>query len=297
MAQLIVRGMRALAQFIMRGRWPAATVALLGSWFPIVTPATVSLVALRCGAVEGFVVMLWAILPAAVALWASDLGALMAYATMAVMLVVLIGAVHLRSTQSWPRTLMVVVASSTLVAVGLALSMDDLAASLTETLGDFAVPQEPAEGEADPVPLLARGGQTATAGMVAYLIAFSSAMGLLAGRWWQALLYNPGGFQAEFHNLRMPPVAALASAGAALYCLAAGAGYQTWANVFSLPLVLAGIGLVHCWVKQYRLGLPALVAFYIVLLLVLASPVVLILATLAFADVWVNFRSRFKSTQ
>ncbi|MEZ5581549.1 MAG: hypothetical protein R3F37_01040 [Candidatus Competibacteraceae bacterium] len=27
--------------------------------------------------------------------------------------------------------------------------------------------------------------------------------GLLLGRWWQALLFNPGGFSREFHELRL----------------------------------------------------------------------------------------------
>mgnify|MGYP007113695048 CR=1 FL=1 len=32
--------------------------------------------------------------------------------------------------------------------------------------------------------------------------------GLLLGRWWQALLYNPGGFRSEFHQLRLYPALA-----------------------------------------------------------------------------------------
>ena len=289
--------MRALAQFIMRGRWQAATVALLGSWFPIVTPATVGLVGLRLGAADGFIVLLWAVLPAVVALWASDIGALMAYSTIAVMLVVLVSAVYLRVSMSWARTLMVLVACSTLAAVGLALLVPDLAASLTETLGELAAaPESTVTATETPAatPLMAQWSQKATAGVLAYLVALSSLMALLVGRWWQALLYNPGGFQAELHNVRLTPVPALVCAVAAAYCLAVDE-YQVWANVFSLPLVLAGIGLVHCAVKHYRLGVITLAVFYVALVLI--YPALLLVAALAFADVWLNLRNRLKSTQ
>ena len=284
--------MRALAQFIMRGRWQAATVALLGSWFPVVTPATVGLVGLRLGAVDGFIVLLWAVLPAVVALWASDVGALMAYSTMAVMLIVLISAVYLRASMSWARSLMMLVACSTLAALGLSFIVPDLAASLTETLGELATPQE---SETDATPVSIQWSQTTTAGILAYLMALSSLMALLVGRWWQAILYNPGGFQAELHGLRLKPASALVCAAATVYCLAAGDGYQAWANVFSLPLLVAGVGLVHCAVRHHRLGIITLVVFYVALVLI--QPAILLVAALAFADVWLNVRNRFKSTQ
>ncbi len=284
--------MRALAQFIMRGRWQAATVALLGSWFPVVTPATVGLVGLRLGAVDGFIVLLWAVLPAVVALWVSDVGALMAYSTMAVMLIVLISAVYLRATMSWARSLMILVVCSTLAALGLALVVPDLAASLTETLGELAAPQK-AETNATPVSI--EWSQKTTAGVLAYLMALSSLMALLVGRWWQAILYNPGGFRAELHGLRLGPTTALACAAATVYCLVAGEAYQAWANVFSLPLLVAGVGLVHCVVRHYRLGIVTLVVFYVALVLI--QPAILLVAALAFADVWLNLRNRFKSTQ
>jgi len=39
--------------------------------------------------------------------------------------------------------------------------------------------------------------------MIAYVLAFNSFTGVLLGRWLQALLYNPGGFGAEFRELRL----------------------------------------------------------------------------------------------
>lgn len=287
--------MQAVAQFIMRGRWQAATVALLGSWFPVVTPATVGLVGLRLGAVEGFLVLLWAVLPAMVALWASDVGVLMASSTVAVLIVVLLNAVYLRICMSWERTSMLLVATSTLAALGISLLTPDLAASLTETLGELATPAEQSPLDQPEALASMAWSNTAIAGVLAYLVALSSLIALLVARWWQALLYNPGGFQVELHNLRLTPLPAVVCAGATVYCLLVNAEYQAWANVFSLPLLLAGMGLVHHTVKNYRLGLAVLVVLYVALVLV--RPAVLLIAALAFADVWLNLRNRLTSTQ
>src|SRR5690554_7516495 len=55
--------MRALAEFIMRGRTQAAIVALLGTAVPVLTPATIALVSLRKGSANGLMVLLWGLLP------------------------------------------------------------------------------------------------------------------------------------------------------------------------------------------------------------------------------------------
>lgn len=55
--------MRALAEFIMRGRLQASAVALVGSVVPFLSPATVGLVTLRKGGSEAFIVALWSAMP------------------------------------------------------------------------------------------------------------------------------------------------------------------------------------------------------------------------------------------
>jgi hypothetical protein len=59
--------MRGLAEFIMRGRWQALGVAVLGSGsllFGWVSAAAIALVTLRNGSASGGWLTLWAILPA-----------------------------------------------------------------------------------------------------------------------------------------------------------------------------------------------------------------------------------------
>lgn len=282
--------MRALAQFIMSGRWRAAMVAFTGAWLPLITPATVGLVTLRLGVSEGLLVVLWAVLPPIAALWLSDVAPLMIYATIAVMFVVWGAALYLRSATNWPQTLMILVALATLMAIGLMALVPEAGTALTSTLGE--VMEAPEAPSADPLVVKST---TAASGMVAYLIALSSVTALLVSRWWQALVFNPGGFQQEWHNLRLPVVAALTSGGAAAYCVAAGTEYVSWASVFVLPLVLAGTGLVHWLVARFRLGWPALTVFYVGL--VFLPALIFTLAALAFIDSWLNVRNRFKSTR
>lgn len=282
--------MRALAEFIMRGRAQAAVVALLGSWFPLISPATVALVSLRRGAADGLQVLVWALLPALVALVASHLGPIMALATVAGLAAVYMAALLLRSSLSWAYSMMGLVAFSTLSALLLAVVVPDPVQALTEALGGVLkdVQTQAPEGVAQAVSL----GEVFVVGLIAYVIALNGLLSLLLARWWQAVLYNPGGFQAEFHQLRLNMPQALACMAATLYCMTQSGDYHTWGNLFALPLLLVGIAIVHNAVKVLGVGGHWLVLFY--LAVVFFSPFSVLLTIMAFVDTWINFRGRFK---
>ena len=58
--------MRGLAEFVMRGRWQALAVALMGSVLVVAAPfsaAAVALVTMGRGVRDGAWVVLWALLP------------------------------------------------------------------------------------------------------------------------------------------------------------------------------------------------------------------------------------------
>jgi len=282
---------RALAEFIMRGRVQAAVVALLGSWFPLISPATVALVCLRRGATDGLQILVWALLPAAVALVASHLGPLMAMATVAGLIAVYLAALLLRNSVSWAYAMMGLVALSTLAALLLAMMVPDPVQGLTEALGGVMEQMQTQAPEAQ-APTVALPSETFVVGLIAYVIALNGLMSLLLARWWQAVLYNPGGFQAEFHQLRLTAPQSLVCMAAALYCLAQPSDYHTWGSVFALPLVIVGVAIVHYTVKALKLGGHWLVMFYLAVLFF--SPVALALTVIAFVDTWVNIRGRIK---
>ena len=72
--------MRGLAEFIMRGRWQALAVAVVGAGsllFGWLSAAAIALVTLRKGVIDGSWLVLWALLPALLAAWMSgDVGSI-----------------------------------------------------------------------------------------------------------------------------------------------------------------------------------------------------------------------------
>lgn len=282
--------MRALAEFIMRGRAPASAVALLGSWFPLISPATVALVTLRRGTSDGSLILLWALLPALASLAIADIGVMMTLVTVAGVLTTFGVALLLRTDNYWPRALMALVALSAFFSLLLAAVVPDPVAGITQALGDIfrgAQQQSPEVNIAVPSELF-------VIGLIGYVLAVNAVMSVVLARWWQAMLYNPGGFQQEFHQLRLGPVQAIASFTAVLYCWAQGGDYQPWASLFALPLLLVGISLAHFTVKVKNVGRQWLVLFYIALLLI--SPLMVLLVVLAVMDTWTNFRARIHPT-
>jgi hypothetical protein len=129
------------------------------------------------------------------------------------------------------------------------------------------------------------------AGILAAGNAVTAVLSLLLARYWQALLYNPGGFREEFHALRLPP---LWTTGLGLLSLAVWAQepwVSGWALVVSVPLMFCGFSLVHAYVAASGRGASSLVIFYLLWLFV--DPVKGLLLGCVVADAWIDFRRRW----
>ncbi|MBB6523864.1 hypothetical protein G8768_20685 [Pseudoteredinibacter isoporae] len=286
--------MRALAEFIMRGRLQASVAALIGSWFPLISPATVALVTLRRGASDGTVILLVAMLPALLALFASDLGPLMSLVTMLSLLLVFGVALILRRSISWAAAIMAMVALSSAASLLLGQVVPAPVESLVEVLGDLFKEIQAQAPEGEPQAQLPVPGERFALGLIAYVLALSSIASLILARWWQSMLYNPGGFGEEFRQLRLNRSSVIISFVAALYCFSQGSDYAIWASLFGFPLLLQGIAIVHFVVKQRQMGVQWLVLMYLALLF--ASPVALVLTLLAVLDSWIDFRGRLSQS-
>ena len=127
-------------------------------------------------------------------------------------------------------------------------------------------------------------------GVFALVNALTVVICVVLARYWQALLYNPGGFGEEFQRVRLPPVMALSLLLVALGCVIQGGAWLPWAYLVAVPCLVAGISLVHGlaaikhW-KGYRL-----VLFYSLLLLI--NPVKELVILAGVIDSWVDFRQR-----
>lgn len=277
--------MRALAEFVMRGRTQAVVVAVLASGIPMffwLGAAVVGLVTLRRGVRDGAFVMLWALLPAAaVAYFGEIMPAAALLGTLALAWV-------LRVTVSWAWALSAAGGLGLLLSGGLYTVGRPYLEIVEKLFAEVFEGIEKRGGQEAAV--LAPPGAAEIAGMFGLVHALTLVLCLIIARWWQAALYNPGGFRTEFHALRLGQWQVLAMIGLALALGAMGPEFRLWAWVPLVPLAFAGLGLVHAIAAgRGRGGLLGL--FYAALLIL--PPVKQLLVVLAAMDGWLDFRRRW----
>jgi len=121
---------------------------------------------------------------------------------------------------------------------------------------------------------------------------------LFLARGWQALLFRPGGFRAEFYGLRLGHAAAImVIVLIALALLGSGtlAGICRDALWIAVAVyMLCGLALVHDVAARLKLHLGWLIALYVLLTI---DPMhgTLALAALGYVDSWLNLRGYVKT--
>lgn len=277
----------------MRGRWQALLVTVAGAGsllFCWLSAAVLALVTLRKGPAAGGWLFLWALLPAGTLYYVyGDAGPLaLLTGTTGLALV-------LRATVNLPLAVLAGVGVGLLAGLSLvAFSgayLEQMVAYFGELLGNME--QQLSQGEE--VVRLPRPEAGQIAGMIGAGTAMMSVLSLLLARYWQAALYNPGGFGDEFRALYYPAWVSLALVFAALALSSVGVQYRTWAMICLLPLTFAGLALVHARAAVRGQGTGWLAVFYVAW--VVFDPVKLVVVFLAIADSWFNFRRRWAARQ
>ena len=283
--------MRALAEFIMRGRMQAILVVGVAAALPMLfwlSAAAGSLVLLRRGLNDALSVLVWAIVPALAWWYFGD------PRTLLVLLGSLGLALLLRNQASWARVMLCSVGLGLLYVWGLAAVFGEPIAALAgelqkvlpETLSG-AYEQFSDEERARLGALLA----PVLTGLLAALLQIVTLLSLMLARYWQAALYNPGGFGSEFRALRVPPVVAIMLLVGMLLGPSLGAQFAVLTPLCSVPLVFAGVALMHGLVAQGRLPRFWLVGLYVTLVLFMQL-IYPLLAVLAIVDSLFDFRGR-----
>lgn len=280
--------MRALAKFILRGRIQAIAVAALGliTLLPV-SSAVVGLVSLAKGVKEGILVFLWiSLLPLLTQQMGADNPLLVAVTIASLGIMVFAAAIH-GLLASWQWSLAAILLFATLCVMAFSLLMgsyvDALVTALQAMLLEIAQQQDVEISMTLSAPLVL--------GALATVLFFGSVMGLILARWWQALLYNPGGFQKEFHSFSLDAKLAVLLILITVFVLSLPADYLLWVYLVVFPLLLAGIALAHHAVKQLNLG-DQWLAFLYVALIMIGKPVTLILVGLGLADSIFDLRSK-----
>jgi hypothetical protein len=133
---------------------------------------------------------------------------------------------------------------------------------------------------------------------VAALLATGNAviavLSLMLGRYWQALLYNPGGFGSEFRALKVPQGGVLVMASAALVLWWLGPEWRVWSAIAVLPLTVAGFALVHAYAVRTDKGLGWLTLMYV--LWIVLDPVKWLWVACVVIDAFADFRARWSGS-
>lgn len=281
--------MKGLADFAMRGRFQALLVVLVGAGsllFCWVSAAVLALVTLRKGAGAGAWLTLWALLPSGVLVYAAgDSGPL------ALLLGTFVLALVLRASVSLPLTLLASLPIAVVTGLALLAFGGAYLEQIVAVFGEFLSSLEQQLSQGGQEVQLSRPTALQIAGMLAAGTAMTSVLCLLLARYWQAGLYNPGGFGVEFRELRYSAATATALALIAAALAGLGTEYRTWAIISLLPLNFAGLALVHSRAKGRGQGSGWLTGFYLAWLFLDLVKLMVVFA--AIADSWFNFRQRW----
>lgn len=282
--------MRGLASYVMSGRYRGLLVAVASSGsllFAWISAAVVALVTLRKGVQQGLWLLPWALLPALVLTQITGDST-----TLALLLGTSVLAVVLRATVSLPLAAV----ASALVAVLTGLAMlafgQGLLDELMRVFGEFfRALAEQAQREGSELALQPP-TRLQLAGMMGLANGTLSFLCLALGRYWQAALYNPGGFGEEFRALRYPPTLVIALLVGALAVGATGVSYRSWAATLLLPLTIAGFALLHARARFRGQGSFWLGTVYLLWTVIDAAKLALV--GLVVADALLDFRRRWK---
>ncbi len=281
--------MLTIARWVMRGTPHAvggAVVATLIPWLFWLGAAIAGLVTLRRGLSPALPVIVAAAVPSG---WWWMQGDVIPLASV---LLVTLMAVVLRARLRWSEALIAgALAAAAMIQLGIFLppqGTGQMLAELRQASPEVArlLAELTRQGlDTEQLAALLIGGVT---GLMVLIAAVAC---LALARSWQAGLYNPGGFREEFHALRLSPrelavLVVLGVVGAVLGL--PGLGMLLW-----VPLLVAGIALVHGFIGLKGMNGLWLVAFY--LLLITTWPMILIVLLLAFIDVFVDIRGRLAS--
>lgn len=297
--------MRFLAQYVMRDRLQAilvtAVTALLSPLLPLLaylSGAAVGLVTLRVGHRQGLLVI------AAAALLLSVLSGVMfgnpllgiGFA-LVLWLPVWVLAANLRRSVDLAQSLKLSGLFGLMLVVGIYLATDNPVTWWKDALQKVLAPALEGAAKEQSMKMSVAIAQTAQvmSGFIGGLMGLSALGCLFIARWWQAMLYNPGGFQSEFHQIRLGGRFALATAVVGLLLMITSSETVPMATDLLVVLVMLfmiqGLAVSHYLVAKAGANTGWLVLLY--LMVILVPHAALTLAVAGIADNRLDFRTFF----
>ena len=278
-----------LASFIMRGRVQASAIAALGNALPLITPATIGLVALRKGFSEGGLICLWGLLPVFLTYFYSDSNQFFVLLTACNFLNILLVCGILRYRGDWEMTLVSLVIISIILMGSLLLIFQQDFEVLVQRLIEVV---EEASRQTNIESLKIE--KSSIAVFTTWTIVLNTFLGVVIARWWQSIIFNPGGFKEEFQGIRLNRKLLILIFSILVLSSAIFNQYSNWAYLSIFPLVVGGLSLFHWLVNEKNLGKVPIIFAYV--FMVLFTPfVILILALLGTVDCFYNVRQKLRA--
>jgi hypothetical protein len=298
--------MKTLAAYIMRGRMQAVTAVCalaLMSWvvpfLSLLASAAVGLPTLRKGAYEGGIIITASVaaLGALGGLLVGSVADAVGYGLL-LWLPMWLTAVVLRESGKLSTAFGFVSAMGVLMVILIYGLYPDPSSLWLEGLERFFRPlidRAPPDFDTDH---FWTGSPAAVArymtGIVSASLVISLILSLLIARWWQAVLFNPGGFRSEFVGLRIHAAFPYAGVGVLIAAIAATGIVAEIALNLSFPLfalfLLVGFSVFHALVARNKSWKVWLVGTYVSLLFV---PYIIVpIALVGLSDLWFDWRER-----
>ena len=294
--------MKALARLIMSGLNQAALVAAVSLILSVIlTPlswisgAAIALVTLHLGPRRGVQTMAVASIGVLVFSWLAMGSPLPMISFMVLFwLPVWAAAVVLRQSVSLALALQLITGFGVLIVLLLQLAFPDvlqqLASQFTSSI-EQVMQQSQAQADMSAIQPMLDLLRRYLAGILAIGLMLTVLVSLMLGRWWQSVLYNPGGLQQEFNQLRLGRSLAIIS-----LVLMAVAAFTESDTAIMVALVIVtvymieGTALAHALVEIRQINKRWLYALYITMFFI--PHVVILLVVFGLLDAWVDFRTR-----
>lgn len=293
------------AEFVLQKRINAILMALLFAALPFfgwVSGVVVALVTLRKGVAEGSMIMLWSVLPAVVMVfhggsWMPLVGDIFLGSVM-----VWIMAALLRRYVSWSLLIYCLTLLGLFVVVGIHLTVGDVPAWwLQHFAGQIQQVESsvnlPANTQQEMSSVLKRIAQVAI-GLQVMMYSLSVVFEIFIARGLETLLDRSEQLRQECCRIRMNIFASLVLVACAVLSRVGPPVYLDMLPVILLPFILAGISLIHAWMRHKKVAQSWYFTFYTAVLLatLLLPTLLLFIVFVGLVDSIVNFRERWQTS-
>ncbi len=297
--------MIALARFIMAGPSKAILVASVAGLLALILPplawvsgAVVALVVLHLGPQRGMqVVVLSSVAAMAFSWFALGTPVPVFGIILLLWMPAWIAAMVLRNTVSLSVALQVITGMGVLFVLIVQMVFPQVEAQLTNEFSELVrqvIEQQPDATNKEQMVETMQTVLPLIPGVLAAGMMLSTVLSLFLGRWWQAALYNPGGFAKEFNQLRLGKILAAISTLLLVLAIITATNLLMMLVVVVLSIYLIqGFALIHGIVDGKQINKAWLFALYISVIL-LPHMVMLPLSVFGLTDAWIDFRRRLK---